>query len=73
MEAPDRPHGSVVRVDDFETPLAGNAKPYVLVIASEWVPAPIGIKLARAWIDAQRALKGITEMPELHRFAISTG
>jgi hypothetical protein len=40
---------AVVRVEDFETPLAVNAKPYVLVIPSERVPVPIGIKLARAF------------------------
>lgn len=52
LHHPSGRRAAVVRVENFETPLSVDAKPYVLVIASERAPVPIGTKLARAWIDA---------------------
>lgn len=43
---------AVVPMVDFASPIATAAGRYVLVIASEKQTVPLGIKTARAWIDA---------------------
>lgn len=43
---------AVVPMVDFASPIAIAAGRYVLVIASEKQGVPLGIKTARAWIDA---------------------
>jgi len=43
---------AVVRVEDFTSPVSVDAGSYVLVIASEKPTAALGIKTARAWVDA---------------------
>jgi hypothetical protein len=43
---------AVVRVEDFTSPVSIDARSYVLVIASEKPTVALGIKTARAWVDA---------------------
>jgi len=43
---------SIIRVQDFASPVSVDAGNYVLVIASERPTVALGIKTARAWVDA---------------------
>src|SRR5277367_1832886 len=50
-----RPTGrlaAIVRVDNFQSPVSIESGRYILVVASEKPAVDLGIKTARAWIDA---------------------
>jgi hypothetical protein len=42
----------IVRVDNFQTPVSIESVRYILVVASEKPAVELGIKTARAWVDA---------------------
>ena len=58
MQKPKRVHlatgrsAAILRVENFDSPVSVNAGRYVLLIVSEKNPVPLGIKTARAWVDA---------------------
>jgi hypothetical protein len=43
---------AIVRVDNFQSPVSIKAGRYILVVASEKPTLGLGIKTARAWVDA---------------------
>jgi hypothetical protein len=44
--------GTIVRVEDFASPVSVDAGDYVLVMASEKPTVALSIKIARVWVDA---------------------
>jgi hypothetical protein len=46
---------AIVRVDNFQSPVSIEADRYILVVASEKSVVDLGIKTARAWVDAGAA------------------